>query len=124
MKKRKRKSVRKRAKKRVIKVFKKELLIGIVISLLIGFLIGFLAFGIRSPISNLSGNCIKAHWSCNIDLSKVNCYHDSRCLPINGVCNLQTYKCVPANLDAGFSPLKTEEECSTLGGEWILSEGC
>ena len=115
----------KRVRNKSGKLLKKDLLIGALIGLLAGLLIGFIAFGVTSPISNSSGgDCIKSHWGCDVNLDAVSCYRDSYCLPINGVCNLQTYKCVPVDVDDGFSVPETEEACVAVDGTWALFEGC
>jgi hypothetical protein len=98
---------------------KRELIIGIIIGLILGVVIGIILF----KEQGVSSSELKCHWYCNVDLTRVGCASDFDCDAVGGVCNLNTFRCVPGNVNLNISFSGTEQDCISIGGRWELGLG-
>jgi len=91
----------------------------------IGILIGvIIALAILSVFFLLMNKNVEeeVRYYCNIDLSRVSCVSNFDCNSVNGICDLNELKCVPANINFDLYFSGDKEDCENVGGLWEKGE--
>ena len=91
----------------------KEIFLWILIGLVIGSVIYFIYDSSKPDIQEIE--------YCDItkrELDNVGCASNIDCQKVNGLCDLNNFKCVPSNVNFQLEPPYNKQDCEEIGGRW------
>lgn len=91
--------------------------VGFIIGLILGTILGLCFFDKKYE------GFQKVHYYCKIDLSKIGCANSYDCISVNGLCDLNTFRCVKPDIDFDLYFSGNETDCLKIGGDWRLGLG-